>query len=380
MPKRPVVLATLVVTLSTEAGILWSAEPSVGAESSFPITELYWPNWEAEQPWQPMLFAVPDKDTTISADGGELRRYDVHIAKMFEVTHYLCQNKHKPNLLNWLNEKDVSVFKKLKRLDASLKGKRTDEGFSWNYEAANGNVFMGRFSISCDLAQTVVSAYGLGKAELTSINRWYWIRDTNQRWIADKFDKEKYVIPRLNLIGNKVQKWMNFVQKFQPFFSDYYYKAEDKKQATPFPVEQILSKLNWKTEVPILLPSELPWIPLGKLDQNRFTVQADANGYRVCVSYLKRGCDRPTLRHFDSIVAQRNTELKRPSNIGIRDTFREIDLARGIHGFFYEGCGAYCTSSVRWKYQGIVYSVYARFGEQPILVKIANSMIEAGER
>lgn len=179
MSKRSVVLATLVVTLSTKAGILCSAKPSIGAESSFPITELYWTNWEADQPWQPMRFTVPDKNTTISADGGELRRYDAHVAKMFEVTHYLCQNKHKPNLFNWLNEEDVSAITKLKRLEALLKGKRTKEGFSWSYEAANGNTLMGGFTISCDLAQTVASAYGLEKAESTPINRWYWIRDAN---------------------------------------------------------------------------------------------------------------------------------------------------------------------------------------------------------
>ena len=31
-------------------------------------------------------FVVPDRDTTVSAYGGSLRRYDVHIAKMIEVT------------------------------------------------------------------------------------------------------------------------------------------------------------------------------------------------------------------------------------------------------------------------------------------------------
>ncbi|MBL1174730.1 hypothetical protein [Pantanalinema sp. GBBB05] len=352
------------------------AEPSVGAESSFPITELYWTNWKADQPWQPVRFTVPDKDTTISADGGELRQYDVHVAKMFEVTHYLCQNKHKPNLFNWLNEKYVSAITKLKRLEALLKGKRTDEGFVWSYEAANGNTLMGGFTISCDLAQTVASAYGLKKAELTHI------RDTNQNWISDEFGTEKYVIPRLNLTGTKVQKWMNFVQKFQPYFSNYYHKAENKKQSIPFPVEQVLSKLYWKTEVPILLPSELPWMSRARLFQNTFEVRAyaDANGYLVCIGVPRRGCDTQTFHPFNSISAMRDGELKRPSRIGLRDTFREIELARDIPGFFYEGCGAYCTSSVRWKYRGVVYSVKARSGKQPILVKIANSMIEAGER
>lgn len=285
-------MATLVVTLSMEVGTPYLAKPSVGAESSFPITQLYWSNWEADQSWQAMRFTVPDQDTTIPLNGGELRQYDAHIAKMFEVTHYLCQNKHTPNLWNWLKDNDVSTTSKLKRLDTLLRGKRSDEGFSWGYEAANGNVFMGRFDISCDLAKTVASAYGLDQAEPTLINRWYWIRDTNQKFVDENFVLEKYVIPKLKLTGKKVQKWMNFVQTFRPYFSDYYRAVEFEKQVTPFPVERTLSKLYWKTEVPILLPSELP----------------------------------------------------------------------------------------SWEYRGVMYYVYARFGEQPILVKIANSMIEAGER
>ncbi|NEQ44726.1 MAG: hypothetical protein F6K00_14655 [Leptolyngbya sp. SIOISBB] len=44
-----------------------------------------------EQPWQPIVLTVPDQDTTRSAYGGILRRYDVHVAKMLEVSHHYCQ-------------------------------------------------------------------------------------------------------------------------------------------------------------------------------------------------------------------------------------------------------------------------------------------------
>jgi hypothetical protein len=102
----------------------------------------------------------------------------------------------------------------------------------------------------------------------------------------------------------------------------------------------------------------------------------------VCVGSLPalQPCERPSIRHFDSISAKRNGKLEKPERILPTDTFREIELTDGIKGFFYEGCGAYCTSRVQWKYQSVLYTVYARFGEQPVLVKIANSAIVAGPR
>jgi serine/threonine-protein kinase len=38
-----------------------------------------------------LSITVPNRDTTRSAYGGQLRFYDVHVAKMFEVTDFLCQ-------------------------------------------------------------------------------------------------------------------------------------------------------------------------------------------------------------------------------------------------------------------------------------------------
>jgi hypothetical protein len=358
----------------------WKEAPGIAAKSSFPITEIYWANWQVNQLWQPIRFTVPDQDTTISTDGGELRRYDVHIAKMFEVTHYLCQNKHKHALLNSLNDKNVLATWKLKYLDSLLKGKRIDEGFSWRYEAAQGNVIMGNFDISCELAQDIASAYGLDEASPTTINRYYWVKESQQKFAVGKLASENYGIPTLRITGAKNQKWMGFVQTFKPRFSEYYRKVEIEKRTTPFPIAQALSKLRWKTEVPILLPNELPWMPIGEINPDRIQVNGDANGYTVCVSFPKVGCSRPTLGHFDSISAMRNGKLERPSHIGPLDTFREIELAGGIQGFFSKSCGTNCTASVRWKYRDVVYQVYAQPGEQSILVKIANSMIEAGER
>lgn len=121
----------------------WIPKPSLAAAPDFPITELRWWNWFPKDAWQSVQLTVPDQDTTLSAYGGELRRYDVHIAKMFEVTHYLCQQ----NI-----------------------ARRTLKGFDWSYEAANGNVYMGNFHISCRLALEVVTAYGLKRLEETVLH------------------------------------------------------------------------------------------------------------------------------------------------------------------------------------------------------------------
>ena len=111
---------------------------------------------------------APDADTTISAYGGKLRLYDVHIAKMVEVTHNYC-----------------------------TRGTRMNRN-EWTYSA--NKTKMGKFVITCKLANDLVSAYGLGKAEKTQLEG------------SRRID----MIPTLNITGGKVDKWMQFTQNFKP--------------------------------------------------------------------------------------------------------------------------------------------------------------------
>ena len=83
------------------------------------------------------FLVVPNSETTSSAYGGKLRLYDVHIAKMFEMSHYYCR-----------------------RSDG-------DKALLWRYSANNGKTSMGTFRITCRLANEIASAYGLGKTEYT---------------------------------------------------------------------------------------------------------------------------------------------------------------------------------------------------------------------
>ncbi len=125
-----------------------------------------------------MEMVVPDTNTTASAYGGQLRVYDVHIAKMFEVTHNLCQTG------------------------------RVGGEIGWSYFAGNGSINMGNFRISCDLAANIATAYGLGTPEQTVI---YWSGGEGFPGRVQTFD-----VPIFNITGGKVNRWMNFAQNFRP--------------------------------------------------------------------------------------------------------------------------------------------------------------------
>lgn len=127
-----------------------------------------------------MSLTVPDTHTTKSAYGGQLRLYDVHIAKMFEVTHFLC---------------------------LQLGANSSFKGHEWLYRADNGKINMGRFQITCQLAADIANAYGLGKPERTSIGL-----DTE----GGPPQSRTGLIPTLNITGNKINQWLNFTERFQP--------------------------------------------------------------------------------------------------------------------------------------------------------------------
>lgn len=122
---------------------------------------------------------VPDTDTTRPAYGGKLRVYDVHIAKMVEVTHFMCASG------------------------------RLSPGTTWSYSAGGGSVNMGNFTISCQLANDLASAYGLGKPEQTPIYFSYEESGGSSRTMN---------IPILNITGTKVEQWIRFTNNFKPRF------------------------------------------------------------------------------------------------------------------------------------------------------------------
>ena len=112
--------------------------------------------------------SVPDSDTTASAYGGKLRLYDVHIAKMFEVSHDAC--------------------------------KRYNRSIEWTYTADRGQAKMGTFLISCKLAQDITIAYGFRAPEATTFEG----------------SRKVNMIPTLNITGGKIDRWIRFTNNFKP--------------------------------------------------------------------------------------------------------------------------------------------------------------------
>ena len=166
-----------VTALSTLlGGLLLTRAPlkpaSAIAQVSFPVKDILYTG--ASDGIMDAEFTVPDRNTTTSANGGKLRRYDVHIAKMFELTDFECRNQQQRN---W-------------------------NRIVWKYYAGNGNIDMGAFNISCDQARKIATTYGLGQSQLTRV--------TYYRAPAT------ITVPTLKIVGSKIPVWLKFVQKFPP--------------------------------------------------------------------------------------------------------------------------------------------------------------------
>lgn len=118
-------------------------------------------------------FVVPDRNPReTSAYGGQLSRYDVHIAKMFEITDYECL-------------KSVETGQVLNMI-------------IWRYYAGGGDIKMGAYGIHCQEARMVAGRFGLGQAEPTEIY-YYRVKPTVD-------------IPILDITGSKVSQWQSFIK------------------------------------------------------------------------------------------------------------------------------------------------------------------------
>jgi serine/threonine-protein kinase len=175
------ILAAAACTLSTLASTALPPQPAV-AGTKVPITEITIgaaiPNKTGGVFWGGK-FIVPNKDISQSVDEGQLSLYRVHIAKMFEVTNYLCKK--------YFDQDPVT------------------EGILWDYRASNGKTPMGKFKIPCSRAREVAIAYGLVTPEPTNI-----------RFIVGSRHTKIYPVPILNITGLNVKPWLSFTQGISP--------------------------------------------------------------------------------------------------------------------------------------------------------------------
>ena len=174
--KINLLMSTIAATLMLGAIAPQSAE----AEILMPITY-------GEGLWS---LDVPDAETTVSAYGGRLRLYDVHIAKMIEYTQYLCTRpRNSP-------EENGSRIK----------------SYYWSYSADRRRTDMGSFIITCELAQSLASKYGLGEPEATTI-----INSESESFPPGRrMSSETRMVPILDIRGEEIDEWMNFTNNFKP--------------------------------------------------------------------------------------------------------------------------------------------------------------------
>jgi hypothetical protein len=512
-------LTSALAVVTTFAGPAVAAS-SIDDSSLSPEIEWHssvWGDREKQEPWQFITLTVPDQDTSVKTGANGLRLYDLHVAKMYAVTHYLCQHQFKPDKRRWWSSDSVRARDRLNVLAALLKIDRRNEGFNWFYEAGNGNVLMGQFKISCQAAQDVANQYGVKAAPPTLMSQTEQRPRPSDSVLIDTRVPKQYKIPELNLTAENISEWQDDLQKASPMRvsldedqrvpmarpnagftvpdqdttlptlaggtlrqydahlgsifaishllcqqgrvkhgiwwdyragsgdlpmghfeiscrlaaevasaygvanseaitivdADRPYQTADHSGAVPtlkltgakvarwmdftasfqpkkesweiredtFPSEPILPQLQGVTEVPILLPTK-------GISGHSFDVHVNKDGYSIGIyageGKCGVGCASGASWHGD-INASRNT--KAPEYSGESEFFqrnprsrlRKIQLSHDTPAVFRSSCGAYCTASVRWQYQGVNYSVSGKGGQRS-LVKIANSMIEAGPR
>jgi hypothetical protein len=334
MRKKRLFAAVFAGVATALAIALLTPKPLV-AQTEMPITEIRWFNFPSKEGWQHIQFTVPNEDNTKPISGGKLRLYHVHIAKMFEISHFLCDRDRK------------------------------SAGYDWSYEVANGNINVGRFKISCDLARQIGTAYGFGKPQLTVIRRNFNLKDARP-----SVTLEQYSIPVLNITKNNISQWRDFVKKLTPIRDN---SGADKARSR-FPVSQIFQQIKGKTRVPVFLPSKLPLSDINQLD---FDVKAGSHGYLIEM-YLGKG-QRGGAAYFSTVEAKRDEPVSPPSQLP-NDTYRSIQLANGMRGTFFNICGSYCIASVEWHNGGVLYRIKIKNGRQPELVQMVNSAIKSGRR
>lgn len=144
--------------------------------------------------------------------------------------------------------------------------------------------------------------------------------------------------------------------------------------AQTVPTNQIISQIKSKTRVPIFIPNKLPF---GESQKVYFDSELTDKGYRVSFNYTPNCQGTPC--YIGAIEAEKGSEFVKPER-GITQAFKNVTLTGGNKGVFHNGCGAYCTATLEWKYQGVLYRVLLKNGLEKDIIAIANSAIQAGRR
>jgi len=160
--------------------------------------------------------------------------------------------------------------------------------------------------------------------------------------------------------------------------------APKKRSSTDIPLPDIfvsaLAEINAKTNLPVLLPTELPG-PFA--DAKHATVmKAAPDEYAVSLAYDLDIGDAG----FAAFFSGKNNPTYSPRELPKID---KVKLSRGVVGFFWPvRCGGSCApANLWWEQAGTLYQVQLKLPstlsekkQQGIITAVANSAIQAGPR
>jgi hypothetical protein len=145
--------------------------------------------------------------------------------------------------------------------------------------------------------------------------------------------------------------------------------------STAFPAladtrSEIIATLQSKTNIPVEFPRRLPNTEGKKI---YFNQSVDPNNYEVNFDYTQ-DCGGATACRIGSFSAYKGAHVPSNSNYLGDDEYQYIKLSNGYSAVFTNSCGAYCSASVRWQINGVLYSVNLKNGTKEEAIKIANSV------
>jgi hypothetical protein len=146
----------------------------------------------------------------------------------------------------------------------------------------------------------------------------------------------------------------------------------EQMQAVPIHRIQVQETFS---HVSLRLPTAIPQV-MKVADQ--FILKGSAERYELCPATAQGDCDRFRAYGFQQFIARKGFDFYSPQQLPSNTLYHPIELAHQTPGIYFENCkGQTCVSVVQWKQDGMLYEVQAKYREQSVLVKIANSAIES---
>ena len=156
--------------------------------------------------------------------------------------------------------------------------------------------------------------------------------------------------------------------------------AEGTAANLPNVFAPVLAEVKAKSQVPVLLPSNLP--PIIAKARNAVLDKASANEYAISLWYEQGVGDAG----FAALLSARNAPGYAPDEL---TNVQPLRLAHRLRGFFRPvSCGGSCApANLSWREQGILYEIQLKLPstmpeqrQRALIIATANSAILAGPR